>query len=91
MDARLLARKLQVRNWREGDRFWPAHTKAPKKVKELLQKQHIAAQERALWPVVSCGDVLVWVRGLRGATTLLPGEGSKQLVIEETLGIGGTL
>jgi len=26
---------LTVRNWRPGDRFWPAHTKAQKKIKEL--------------------------------------------------------
>jgi len=88
LDPAALGAGLVVRNWRPGDRFWPAHTKAPKKLKELLQKQHIAARERAVWPVVSCGDTLVWVRGLRGAATLLPGDGS--LVIEETLEHRGT-
>jgi tRNA(Ile)-lysidine synthetase-like protein len=34
--------RLIVRNWRPGDRFWPAHTKSPKKVKELLQERHVA-------------------------------------------------
>ena len=54
---------LKVRNWRAGDRFWPAHTKSPKKIKELFQERHIAAPERALWPVVLSGDEIVWVRG----------------------------
>jgi tRNA(Ile)-lysidine synthase len=54
---------LVVRNWRAGDRFWPAHTKAPKKVKELLQDRHITGNEKKLWPVVVCGDEVVWMRG----------------------------
>jgi tRNA(Ile)-lysidine synthase len=65
--ADLLGQKLAVRNWRPGDRFWPAHTKAPKKVKELLQERHIAQPERRLWPVVvSAGESteeIVWMRG----------------------------
>jgi tRNA(Ile)-lysidine synthetase-like protein len=52
-----------VRNWRAGDRFWPAHTKSPKKVKELLQERHLAQPERRSWPVVLSGDEIVWVRG----------------------------
>jgi tRNA(Ile)-lysidine synthase len=57
------SRGLVVRNWRAGDRFWPAHTKAPKKVKELLQDRHITGNEKKLWPVVVCGDEVVWMRG----------------------------
>ena len=41
LGAELLPRQLIVRNWRPGDRFWPAHTKAPKKVKELLQERQV--------------------------------------------------
>jgi len=58
-----LSGRLKVRNWRAGDRFWPTHTKSPKKIKELLQERHVSAPERALWPVVLSGDVIVWVRG----------------------------
>lgn len=54
---------LRVRNWRAGDRFWPAHARSPKKVKELLQERHITGTERKLWPVVSSGDELLWLRG----------------------------
>ena len=59
----LLPAGLTVRNWRAGDRFWPAHTKGPKKVKELLQERHLAQPERRLWPVVLSGNVIVWMRG----------------------------
>jgi len=61
LDRALLGKELCVRNWRPGDRFWPAHTKAAKKIKELLPGQ--AGSERKLWPVVISGSDLVWVRG----------------------------
>jgi tRNA(Ile)-lysidine synthase len=63
LDSSLLARELRVRNWRSGDRFWPAHTKAPRKIKELLQQRHVLGIEKKLWPVVTSGDDIVWVRG----------------------------
>jgi tRNA(Ile)-lysidine synthase len=63
LDTDSLPGPLRVRNWRAGDRFWPAHTKSPKKVKELLQERHVTQPERALWPVVLSGDEIVWVRG----------------------------
>lgn len=63
LDADSLPGRLKVRNWRAGDRFWPAHTKSPKKVKELLQERHVAQPERRLWPVVLSGDEIVWMRG----------------------------
>jgi tRNA(Ile)-lysidine synthase len=63
LDAESLPGRLRVRNWRAGDRFWPAHTKSPKKVKELLQERHIGQPERRLWPVVVSGDEIVWMRG----------------------------
>jgi tRNA(Ile)-lysidine synthase len=55
--------QLIVRNWRPGDRFWPAHTKSPKKIKDLLQDRHLAQPERRLWPVAVSGDEIVWMRG----------------------------
>jgi tRNA(Ile)-lysidine synthase len=61
--ADLLAERLIVRNWRPGDRYWPAHTKAPKKVKELLQERHAPQPERRLWPVVENAGEIVWMRG----------------------------
>jgi len=63
LDAVSLTRPLRVRNWRPGDRFWPAHTKSPKKIKELLQERRVAQPERRLWPVIASGDEIVWVQG----------------------------
>ncbi len=58
-----LPRELLVRNWRPGDRFWPAHTRSARKVKELLQERHLPAREKALWPVALAEDEIVWMRG----------------------------
>jgi tRNA(Ile)-lysidine synthase len=63
LDSTLLGKELRVRNWRAGDRYWPAHTKSPKKIKELLQQLHITGSERKIWPVVVQGADVVWVRG----------------------------
>jgi tRNA(Ile)-lysidine synthase len=57
-------RDLVVRNWRPGERFWPAHTREPRKIKELLQDRHITGEEKSCWPVMASGDEIVWVRGL---------------------------
>ena len=58
-----LGQELRVRNWHPGDRFWPAHTKTSKKVKELLQERHLTGAERKHWPVVVSGADVVWMRG----------------------------
>jgi len=74
---------LRVRNWRAGDRFWPAHTKAPKKIKELLQERRVRGPQRKLWPVVvsGTGETVVWLRGF-SAWERQP-ECSEQVLIRE--------
>ncbi len=81
--AELLPRRLVVRNWRPGDRFWPAHTKAPKKIKELLQERHVAQPERRLWPVIASGDEIVWMRGFPVPARLRAEAGQEAVLIRE--------
>src|SRR5580658_2229972 len=81
--AELLPGRLIVRNWRPGDRFWPAHTKSPKKVKELLQERHVAQPERRLWPVVVSGDEMVWMRGFPVPAKLRAHAGQESVLIRE--------
>lgn len=84
LEPSLLARELKVRNWRSGDRFWPAHTKAPKKVKELLQDRRLMGREKKLWPVVVSGDDIVWLRGFAVPARFASREGAREaLVIRE--------
>jgi tRNA(Ile)-lysidine synthase len=64
LDHHRLPSELVVRNWRAGDRYWPAHTKEAKKIKELLNDRHIVGAAKGNWPVaVADGCGLVWMRG----------------------------
>jgi tRNA(Ile)-lysidine synthase len=83
LDPDLLHGPLTVRNWQPGDRFWPAHTKSPKKIKELLQERHIAQPDRRLWPVIANGDEVVWVRGFPAPVKLQPKPDREALLIRE--------
>jgi tRNA(Ile)-lysidine synthetase-like protein len=87
LDAASLPGPLRVRNWRPGDRFWPAHTKSPKKIKELLQERHVAHPQRRLWPVVVSGDEgdIVWMRGFPVPAKLRATPGRAAILIEEKL------
>lgn len=75
--------ELVVRNWRAGDRFRPAHTRSPKKVKTLLQERRVAAAQRRLWPVVLSGATIVWMRGFPAAQPAAESASPARLRIEE--------
>jgi len=83
LDAESLPGPLRVRNWRPGDRFWPAHTKSPKKIKELLQERHVGPAERKFWPLVVSGDKIVWLRGCLASASFRPKAGRVAVLIGE--------
>jgi tRNA(Ile)-lysidine synthase len=85
IDGALIAAELKVRNWRPGDRFWPAHSKAAKKVKELLQERRVLGSERKLWPVVVSGADVVWMRGFPAPAWLRVDSDRSVLIREVTL------
>ncbi len=85
LDADSLPGPLRVRNWRAGDRFWPNHTKSPKKIKELLQERHVAQPERKLWPVLTSGNEIVWLRGFPAPAQFRAKPGREAVLILETL------
>src|SRR5580658_7624632 len=87
LSADLLPERLIARNWRPGDRFWPAHTKSPKKIKELLQDLHLAQPERRLWPVAVSGDEIVWMRGFPVPARLRAEAGQEAVLIREMPGL----
>jgi tRNA(Ile)-lysidine synthase len=81
LDPDRVPQALTLRNWRQGDRFWPAHTKEAKKVKELLNDRHIVGKAKERWPVVvaeGCG--LVWMRGFSTPAQFQPAPGASQVL-----------
>jgi tRNA(Ile)-lysidine synthase len=81
---------LILRSWRPGDRFWPQHSSCPKKIKELLTDKHIGGPERRLWPVIACGDDIVWLRGYGVSQQFVAPEGVEDaiLITEHPLRLG---
>jgi tRNA(Ile)-lysidine synthase len=87
LDPSFLGQELTVRSWRPGDRFWPAHTKAPKKIKELLQEKHLDVNERKLWPVLASRSKIVWVLGFAVPVEFQARQGEEALLIRKIEGI----
>jgi tRNA(Ile)-lysidine synthase len=85
LDLGRMPKQILIRNWRPGDRFWPAHTAAARKVKELLSDRHATGPEKKLWPVaVAEGCGLVWMRGFAvPAAFQAPTEASQAIRIRE--------
>jgi len=83
LDAGRVPKRITIRNWRAGDRYWPAHTAAEKKVKELLNDRHVTGLEKKLWPVaVAEGCGLIWLRGFSAPAAFAAGM-SKAVWIRE--------
>ncbi len=80
---------LTVRNWRAGDRFHAAFSKGPKKVKELLQAMHLAPEAKASWPVILCGEELVWGRGFPPSASSVAAEKAGKVVVITEVGWDG--
>lgn len=89
LDPRSMPKEVLVRNWRPGDRFWPANTAAAKKVKELLSDRHSTGAEKKLWPVaVAEGCGLVWMRGFAVPAAFRAPTGAAQAIwIREIAGM----
>jgi tRNA(Ile)-lysidine synthase len=66
VDARALAQPVGLRRRRDGDRFQPLGLAGHHvKVSDFLINRKISAPLRAGWPLVVCGEAIVWVAGLR--------------------------
>ncbi len=85
LDPQRMPKAVLIRNWRPGDRYWPAHTAAGKKVKEWLSDRHATGAQKKLWPVaVVEGDGLVWMRGFAvPAAWCAPPSASRAIWIRE--------
>ena len=89
LDLGSVPKEVLIRNWRAGDRFWPAHTAAAKKVKELLSDRHATGAEKKLWPVaVAEGCGLIWMRGFAVPAAFRAPEGASRAIwVRETAGM----
>ena len=87
MDAQKVRGPMFLRNWRAGDRFWPSGSRKLRKLKELFRQRKIPGGQRKLWPVLECGEQIVWVRGFPPAAGVVACPDSRALlIIEESAG-----
>ncbi len=72
---------LRVRGWQAGDRLVGGSGGPGRKVKRLLNDAGVTGHERTGWPVVLCGDRIVWIPGVRrsDAATIRSGGGRPTL------------
>lgn len=61
-----------IRSVRPGDRITPRHTRSPKKIKEVLERLHLSAAERAQLPLVAWEGHILWLRGVELDPASLP-------------------
>jgi tRNA(Ile)-lysidine synthase len=83
MDPQKLPHRLFLRNWRAGDQFWPLGSRKLRKLKELFGQRKIPRSQRKLWPVLECGEQIVWVRGFAPAASVVASPESRAILLIE--------
>jgi tRNA(Ile)-lysidine synthase len=58
---------LTARSWREGDRFVPFGLSGTKKVHDIFIDEKVPVTERSRIPIITDGDGIIWVAGVRRA------------------------
>jgi tRNA(Ile)-lysidine synthase len=81
LDRDALRAPLVLRNWRAGDRFQPLGHRNAHKLKRLLNRKRIDLREREAWPVLTSGEVLVWVRGFPVAAEFAASERTRTGIV----------
>ena len=74
LDRDQLRFPILLRNWRPGDRLRPRGHGRAHKLKRLLNEKRVSRWERDGWPVLACGDELVWARGFPVAVEFAPND-----------------
>jgi tRNA(Ile)-lysidine synthase len=54
--------RLVLRGWKPGDRYRPIGHTHDRKLKELFQRERTPSWRRPFWPILCCGDKILWAR-----------------------------
>lgn len=65
VDADKLHFPLTIRNWREGDKFRPFGMRGQKKLSDFFVNQKIDRFQKSQIKILSSGNQIVWIIGLR--------------------------
>ena len=68
LDLERIDQPLVVRPRKDGDRFQPFGMEGhSQKLSDFMINQKIPRRARNRWPLVCCGDTIIWVPGYRSA------------------------
>jgi tRNA(Ile)-lysidine synthase len=85
LDHESLTGDIMLRARQRGDRFRPLGMRGRMKLSNFFINQHVPSEARSLWPIVSHGDEIVWVAGLRmGEAYRLSQASTRAVVLEIT-------
>jgi tRNA(Ile)-lysidine synthase len=76
LDARLVPKRVTVRNWKPGDTFDSPAGTGTRKIKTLLLQRRVPLSARKGWPVIVSGERVMWVRGFPVSRQFRPGPDS---------------
>jgi tRNA(Ile)-lysidine synthase len=82
--------RLELRGWRDGDRYRPRGRSRDQKLKEMFQKARVPSWKRGFWPIVTNGSKILWAREFGPAEDpgLSGGSGAWLRIWEEQSGFG---
>jgi tRNA(Ile)-lysidine synthase len=84
LDSQKLRGRLELRNWRAGDRFCPLGRQRVRKLKELFSERKIPEVQRRNWPVLVCAGQVAWVRGFPpGRGVAATSQTARAVIVEE--------
>lgn len=80
---RLPAAAIEVRTRRAGDRFFPQGAAGSKKLKEFMIDQKVPFNKRDTVTLISCGEEILWVAGIRIAHPYRVTETTEKVLVLE--------
>ncbi|MBI1786380.1 MAG: tRNA lysidine(34) synthetase TilS, partial [Acidobacteria bacterium] len=87
LDWERIGGPLELRSWRPGDRYHPVGQTHVERIKVLFQEARVPLWERRNWPVITCGEEILWTRRFGPAARFAARPGSRKLLtVRETSG-----
>jgi tRNA(Ile)-lysidine synthase len=81
--GRRVPARLELRGWRAGDHYRPWGRARDQKIQEMFQRARVPSWKRALWPIVTNGSKILWVREFGAAAEFAGGGPAPSLWIWE--------
>lgn len=81
LDPLKLSAPLVLRNWRAGDRYRTLGSRRVRNLKELFARRKIPPGRRKFWPVIACGEEIVWVKDFPPVYDAIAPPDSSQVLI----------